>query len=78
VESRPALWLTKPPINWVAGVKKSGREADHTLPASSEVMKKTWIYTFIPPPCRRGAVIKEQLYLYPINVEGNAIISFYC
>jgi hypothetical protein len=30
------------------GVKRPGREADHSPPTSAEV-KKTWIYTFIPP-----------------------------
>jgi hypothetical protein len=30
------------------GVKRQGREADHSPPASSEV-KKTWIYTSTPP-----------------------------
>jgi hypothetical protein len=29
------------------GVKRQGREADHSLPTSAEV-KKTWIYTSIP------------------------------
>jgi hypothetical protein len=29
-------------------VKRLGREADHSPPASAEV-KKTWIYTSIPP-----------------------------
>jgi hypothetical protein len=30
------------------GVKRPGREADHSPPASAEV-KKTWIYTSAPP-----------------------------
>jgi hypothetical protein len=30
------------------GVKRQGREADHSLPTSTEV-KKRWIYTFTPP-----------------------------
>jgi hypothetical protein len=29
------------------GVKRPGREADHSTPASAEV-KKTWIYTSTP------------------------------
>jgi hypothetical protein len=37
----------KPPIQWVPGVKRPGREADHSLPASAEV-KKMWNYTSIP------------------------------
>jgi hypothetical protein len=51
--SIPALGSTQPPIQWVPGalspgVKWSGREADHSLPASAEV-KKMWIYTSTPP-----------------------------
>jgi hypothetical protein len=39
----------QPPIEWVPeaispGVKRQGREADHSPPASAEV-KKMWIYT---------------------------------
>jgi hypothetical protein len=45
------LW--GPPIQWLPGiisseVKRLGREADHSSPASAEV-KKMWIYTSIPP-----------------------------
>jgi hypothetical protein len=48
-ESRP----TQPPIQWLLGVlsrgvKRPGREDDHSRPASAEV-KKIWIYTFTPP-----------------------------
>jgi hypothetical protein len=46
--SRPALGSTQPPIQWVPGVKRQGREADHSTPSSAEV-KKTWIYTSTPP-----------------------------
>jgi hypothetical protein len=40
--SRPALGSTQPPIQWVPGVlspgvKRPGREADHSHPASAEV-----------------------------------------
>jgi hypothetical protein len=50
--SRPALGSAQP-IQWVPGalslgVKRPGREADHSSPASEEV-KKMWIYTSIPP-----------------------------
>jgi hypothetical protein len=46
--SRPALASTQPPIQWVPralspGVKREGREADHSPPTSAEV-KKMWIY----------------------------------
>jgi hypothetical protein len=51
--SRPALESTQPPIQWVPGalslgVKRSGREADHSPSASAEV-EKMWIYMSTPP-----------------------------
>jgi hypothetical protein len=51
--SRSALGPTQPPIQWVPralfpGIKRLGREADHSPPASAEV-KKMWIYTSTPP-----------------------------
>jgi hypothetical protein len=50
---RPFLESTKLPIQWVRGalslgVKRPGREAEHSTPASAEV-KKIWIYTSTPP-----------------------------
>jgi hypothetical protein len=47
------LEATQPPIQWVPGarspgVKRQGREADHSPPASAEI-KKMWIYTSTPP-----------------------------
>jgi hypothetical protein len=50
--SRPALGSTKPPSQWVPralspGVKRPGREADHSPPASVEV-KKMLIYATTP------------------------------
>jgi hypothetical protein len=50
--SRPALGSTQPPIQWVPGalspgVKRPGREVDHSPTASAEV-KKIWIYTSTP------------------------------
>jgi hypothetical protein len=48
ISSRPALGSTQPPIKWVPGLKRQGREADHSPPTSAEV-KKMWIYTSIPP-----------------------------
>jgi hypothetical protein len=50
---RPTPGSTQPPIQWVPvalspGLKRSGREADHSPPTSAEV-KKIWIYTSTPP-----------------------------
>jgi hypothetical protein len=45
--SRPALGSTQPPIQWVPGVKRLGREVDHSPPTSAEV-KKMWTYTSTP------------------------------
>jgi hypothetical protein len=47
--SRPVLRSTEPPIQWVPGalppgLKRPGREVDHSPPTSAEV-KKMWIYT---------------------------------
>jgi hypothetical protein len=52
ISSSPALGSTQPPIKWVAGalppgVKRQGREADHSPPTSAEI-KKMWIYTSTP------------------------------
>jgi hypothetical protein len=51
--SRQALGFTQPPKRWVPGayspgVKRPGRDADHSPPASAEV-KKMWIHIAIPP-----------------------------
>jgi hypothetical protein len=47
------LGSTHPPIKWVPGtlspgVKRRGRETDHSPPTSAEV-KKMWIYISTPP-----------------------------
>jgi hypothetical protein len=46
--STSALGRTQRPIQWVLVVKRPGREADHSPPASAEV-NKMWIYTSTPP-----------------------------
>jgi hypothetical protein len=51
--SRPTLGSTQPPIQWVPealspGVKRQGREADHS-PLTSANVKKMWSYTSTPP-----------------------------
>jgi hypothetical protein len=51
--SRMALGPTQPRIQWIRGalslgVKRPGREADHSPPSSAEV-KNAWNYTSNPP-----------------------------
>jgi hypothetical protein len=58
---RPALGPTQPPIQWVQGalspgLKRPGREDDHSPPQSAEV-KNAWNYTFIPPIRLCGVVL---------------------
>jgi hypothetical protein len=59
--TRMALGPTQRPIQWVAwalslGVKRPGREANHSSPSSAEV-KKAWIYTSTPPTRLHGVVL---------------------
>jgi hypothetical protein len=52
---------TQPPIQWVPGafslgVKRPGREADHSLPPTAEVKEWVELYLHSPnTPARRGA-----------------------
>jgi hypothetical protein len=53
MSSRPDLGSIQSPLQRVPGalspgVKRPGREADHSPPTSAEV-KKMWIYTSTPP-----------------------------
>jgi hypothetical protein len=53
MSSRPAVGSTQLTIQWVPGalspgVKRLGREADHSPPTSAE-LKKMWVYTSTPP-----------------------------
>jgi hypothetical protein len=50
--SSPLLRSTQPPIQWVPGalspgVKRPGREVEHSPPSSAEI-KRMWIYTSTP------------------------------
>jgi len=61
---------TQPPIQWILrilslGVKQPWREADHSPPSSTEVMK-AWSYTSIPTIHLHGVVLRaqEKLYLF--------------
>jgi hypothetical protein len=57
---RPALGPTQPPIQWVPGavslgVKRPGREADHSPPSSAEV--KEWVELYLHSPIRLSGVV---------------------
>jgi hypothetical protein len=59
--SRTTLGPTQPPTQWVPGtlslgVKRPGREADHSPPTSSEV-KNAWSYTSTPSIRLHGVVL---------------------
>jgi hypothetical protein len=59
--SRPALGLTQPPIHWVPGalslgVKRPGREADHSPPSSAGV-KNACSHTSTFPILFHGGVL---------------------
>jgi len=59
--SRTALRPTQPPIQWIAGVlslgiKRPGREADHSPPTSGEI-RNAWSYTPTPPICLHDVVL---------------------
>jgi hypothetical protein len=59
--SRMALGPTQPPIQWVPGalslgVKRPGREADHSSPSSAEVKEYVELYIHSPnTPSWRGS-----------------------
>jgi hypothetical protein len=64
--TRLALWPTQPPIQWVPGaislgVKRPGREADHSPPSSAEVKEWVELYLNSPnTPSWRGAQLKHR------------------
>jgi hypothetical protein len=65
--SRPVLGPNRPPIQWVPealslGVKRLGREADHSSPASAE-FKKAWSYASTLPVRLHGVVLSLKKYI---------------
>jgi hypothetical protein len=91
-ESSPhtALGPTQPPIQWVPGplflgVKRSGREADHSPPSSAEVKEWVKLYLHSPntPQCR-GAQLKHRdnftftTSSHPISLTTIVIFSYLC
>jgi hypothetical protein len=75
--SKTALKPIQPPIQWVPealspGVKRPGREADHSPTSSAEVKEWLELYIHSPnTPSWRGAELKKarrELYLLPLHV----------
>ena len=46
--SRPALGRSQPPTQWVPGVKRPGRGADHPPSSSVEVKERVELYLYSP------------------------------
>jgi hypothetical protein len=65
VSTIPVLGLTQPPLQWVPGARRLGREADHSTPTSVEI-KKTGLY--IHSPTRLHGLISKN--------RGNFTIRF--
>jgi hypothetical protein len=66
--SRTALGPTQPPIQWVPealslGVKRLGREADHSPPSSAEV-KNEWMYTSTPPTRLHVVLLRDKVFSF--------------
>jgi hypothetical protein len=78
--SRTALGPTQPPIRWVPGalylgIKRPGREADHSPPSSAEV-KNAWRYTCTPPIRLNGVVISYAQGQFYFNFYHTTIQKF--
>jgi hypothetical protein len=78
--SRSAVGPTQPPIKWVPGalslgVKRPGREADHSAPTSAEV-KKT-IYTFTPsrPSWPTAVAARSESTFLGLRTHGAILIT---
>jgi hypothetical protein len=60
--SRTALGPTQPPIQWVPGaislgVKRPGREADHSPSSSAEVKNEECVELYLHSPIRLDGVV---------------------
>jgi hypothetical protein len=80
--SRTALGPTQPPIQCVLGVlflglKRPGREADHSPPSNAEVKEWVELYLHSPnTPSRRGAELKHRdNFTYTILWSKGSLVS---
>jgi hypothetical protein len=83
--SRPALRPTQPPIQWVPaalslGVKRPGREADHSPPCSAEVKEWVELYLHSPStPSWRGVQLKHRdNFTFTLPLPRTILIAVPC
>jgi hypothetical protein len=71
---RTALGPTQPPIQWIPGalslgVKRQGREADHSPSSNAEV--KEWVELYLHSPCTPGRVCFSCFqFIFNENMRG--------
>jgi hypothetical protein len=83
--SRTALVPTRPPIQWVQGslslgLKRPGREADHSPPSSPEV-KNAWRYTSIPEYVFMARCLVKHRDNFTLSLQGQYYFTphrFFC
>jgi hypothetical protein len=64
--SRPALGPTQPPMQWVPGVERQGREADHS-PTSGAEMKNSGAVSPFPHIKYRDSITFHLLPSIPLS-----------
>jgi hypothetical protein len=83
IASRPLLGPTQPPTEWVPralspAVKRTGREANNSLPSIAEVKEWVELYIHFPnTPSWRGACLKQYANnMLVLNVLFNWIFNY--
>jgi hypothetical protein len=75
--SRPTLGPTQPPIQWIPGalslgVKRPGREANHSPPSSAEV-KNAWSCTSTSPSWRGAQLKHNDKFTFTLPCPGKYV-----